>query len=348
MPDAKYFIFVFRPMKELYLYGSIFNFSAELLIQQIEENMDKEIVLRVNTPGGGVLSGYGLLAKMREHGDVHIKVDGSAMSMGAFALPFAKSVEALDVSQIMIHRADMYVDNDEDQKFLDNVNKQLRAKMTRRIDEEQLKKVSGYTLDDIFDPSKRIDVHLSAADAKKIGLVDKVVKLDPEEMKAFQSKHHSLAAQALPVQEPKKKTISNSNTMTKEQLKKDHPAVYAAIHGEGVTAGKKEAKEVAEAWAAWGEIKTEKAQAMVAEGIQSGVAPTAAQLSILTLEATKSNALASLQAGSAAGTQTPGETETAETVGAEAGAEAGAGAAPEASEAEKLQAETMEKLGLNK
>tara|TARA_R110001606_G_scaffold374612_3_gene532480 strand:+ start:647 stop:1609 length:963 start_codon:yes stop_codon:yes gene_type:complete len=256
--------------KELYLYGGVHEYSVEDLLEKIEANMDEEIVLRLNTPGGNVLAGWGLIAKMREHGNVTIKVDGSAMSMGAVMLPFAKKVEALDVSRILIHRADMYVSSPEDQAFLDGINKDLRAKLTSKIDEAKLKEITGFSISDIFNPKQRLDVILDAKQAKKIGLVDKVNKLSPEEAKAMTEKLYNVAASAAPVdQEVKPNVKLKPLNMDIDKLKADHPLVFAAVFALGVTKGADDHKELCAAWNQFSDVDAEAVKA----GIESGVAP---------------------------------------------------------------------------
>lgn len=217
--------------KELYLYSPIYDFSAEQLIAAMEENNGDDIVIRLNTPGGSVFAGWGIVAKMLERGGkTTIKVDGCAMSMGALLLPFADTVEALDVTVIMLHRAHMYVSTPEDQAFLDKVNKTLRSKLEAKINVEKLKEITGTSIDDLFTAKDRIDLFLTAKQAKQIGLVDKINSVDPKELSAFHSKMFAVAAEHTPIKET---TIKN-NTMTIEKLKAEHPALFAEVVAIGV------------------------------------------------------------------------------------------------------------------
>jgi len=127
--------------KEILLYGGIFNFSAETLIAEMDEHKDEPVAIRLNTPGGDVFAGWGIIAKMLEHGDITLKVDGVVSSMGAFMLIFGEKGkrEALDISKINLHRADMFVGSEEDQKFLDGVNKDIFDKLKASIDEKKFK-----------------------------------------------------------------------------------------------------------------------------------------------------------------------------------------------------------------
>lgn len=210
--------------KEILLYSGIYSFVAEELIIAMNENMGSPITMRVNSGGGDVHSTWGIIAKMQEHGDVHIKVDGAAMSSAANLLMYAESVQALDVSNFVLHRADGYVSNPEDQAFLDKVNKDLKAKMTTKINADKFKEITGYTVDQLFNPETRINVYLTAKQMKDIGVVSKVTKVNPTELKAFNEQFRIAASQ-----NPEN---SNPTNMTLDKLKAEHPAVYAAVVAE--------------------------------------------------------------------------------------------------------------------
>lgn len=259
--------------KELYLYSPIYDFVAETLISQMEESKDQDIVLRGNTPGGSVFSGWGIIAKMKEHaGDFLMKCDGVIASMGTFILLYAKRSQALDVSRFLLHRADMYVNTPEQQAFLDEVNKDLKAKMLKKLDKEKLKEIKGVTVDQIFDPETRIDVWLTAKEAKQIGLIDKIVKLDPDEIKAMSAMpmtEFGIAASANPDPQSKPKT------MTLDELKAQHPALYNQIFAEGKTAGTTEERDRIRGWNAFRHIDAAAVDKGIADGKVIGPADMA-------------------------------------------------------------------------
>lgn len=221
--------------KELYLFAPIYDFIAEAILSQIEDNMDNEVTLRTLTPGGNLFAAYSIYAKMKEHGNIHLKVDGAANSAGAFLPLYAKSSECLNVSRFVFHRADMFVDNAEDQKFLDDVNKDLKAQMKMKIDAAKWKEITGITIDQMFDPETRKDFVLNGQQAKAVGLVTKVNKLTPEmqkELVAFNERY----AIAADTEEKENQVNQNKNTMNKEEFKAKHPDVYASIVKEGTDA----------------------------------------------------------------------------------------------------------------
>lgn len=217
--------------REISFYTSIYDYSAASLIQAINDAINEELSIRVNSSGGDVKAGWGICAKISEHGNITLKVDGSADSMMAFGLMYAKCVECLNVSTFVLHRA-AYPSwlnvTAEDQKYLDKMNADLKAQMILRIDAGKFKKITGYTIDEMFDAEgeKRIDITLNAQQAKAIGLVHEIITLTPAEAEAFNKK--LIAAFADDKPKP------NSITMTLEKLKAEHPEIFAAAVNVGV------------------------------------------------------------------------------------------------------------------
>lgn len=251
--------------KELYLYNPIYSFVAEEVMREIDANMDNEVVLRLNTPGGSVFSGWGMVSKIKEHGNVTIKVDGIAASMGAFMLLFSNRVECADVSRFMLHRADMYAESDEQKAFLASVNKDLRAKMEQKINAEKFAEVTGVTIKEMFDSESRKDVWIDAKQAKKIGLVDKINKLDAKDVKAFSSAMLNVAA-IINQPEVNSNTNQNPNKMNIEKLKAEHPEVFNQVLALGV----KNEKDRVEAWLTYVDVDAK----TVKEGIEGNDSPS--------------------------------------------------------------------------
>lgn len=279
--------FEFVMEKELYLYSPVYDFVAKDLIAAMEENKGGDITIRSNTPGGSVFAGWGIIAKMQEVGNVKIKVDGLAASMGCYMLLFADKVECLDISRFILHRADGYVGSEEDQKFLDDVNKDLRAKITSKIDAAKLKELKGVTINDIFNPETRLDVYLNAKEAKAIGLVDKINKVNPSEIKAFNEKFFAIAAEHEPIKTPEPKP----KTMTLEKLKAEHPEIYAKAVATGVA----QEKDRVEACMAFIEIDAVGVKA----AIEAGKPLSQKQMADFALKAMSKNTLKKVEADSA-------------------------------------------------
>lgn len=252
--------------KELYLYSPVYDFVVESLVSQLEENTDNEVIIRCNTPGGDVFAGYALCAKMQEHGNVTIKVDGNASSIGSMALLYAKKVECLDVSTFVLHRANMCVETPEQQSFLDKINKDLKSKYLQRFDKDTFKEVTDTSIEEMFNPEKRIDIILDAKQAKRLGLVQKINKLTPAEVDAFNIR---FKVAALDESQEKLNNLINKK-MDLATLKASHPSVFAEVSLIGAT----QEKERIEAWTHFIEVDAK----MVKEGIASGKPITQAQI----------------------------------------------------------------------
>ena len=264
--------------KELYLYSPLYDFIVQDLIAQIDDNMDNEVLLRVNCSGGQVFASYGLFKKIKEHGKVDIKVDGSAMSAAAFLLLYGRDVSAMDVSRIIFHRADMMVDDEADQKFLDDINKDLKAQFKMKIDADVFKEITSTSINDLFNPETRIDVTLNGSEAKKIGLIKSVDKLTPAAQKEItaMNKYYSLAAH-------NDNNNQKSNKMTAEEIKAKYPEAYASIIKRGI---KREQARV-EACLVFIDIDAKG----VKEAIASGQKLSQKQISEFSLKAVNANVL---------------------------------------------------------
>jgi len=180
-------------------------------------------------------------------------------------LAYAGTSEALDVSKIMIHRADMYVQNEAEQVFLDDLNKDLKAKFNKKIDKAKFKELKGITVDEVFASDERIDVWLTAKEAKAIGLIDKIVSLNPSEAKAFNEKMFSVAAIA-DSNKPEPNIPKPNSIMDIAKLKTEHPAVYAEVIALGVAQGVAQEKDRVEACLVFQEIDPVGVKAAIESG----------------------------------------------------------------------------------
>ena len=232
--------------KEILLYSSVYSYSVADFITQMEEAKGDDVVVRINTPGGEVYSGFGIIAKFQEHQKgKKVKVDGRADSFGAIICCYAEDVECLDVSTFLFHRAAYpeWIERSEEmftedmKKSLGVMNSQLRAAMEGKMKAEDFKKETGYSLDEIFSLDNRLDVVLTAKQAKKLGLVNKVTAITPEKKAEVESKFMAMAAMSWPAMPEASKTEQPQNKiMTAAEFKAAHPAAYAEIVKEGATA----------------------------------------------------------------------------------------------------------------
>ena len=296
--------------KELYLYSGIYPFTAQALIEGMEEAGEDSVTIRINSPGGDVFAGWGIVAKMTERtAPTKVKVDGCAMSMAVMPVVFSNDVECTDVSTFMIHRAAMTVENDEDQAFLDDVNKNLRAKLESKIDSNVLMEVTkaqgkysdypeGISIANLFEDEKRIDLLLNAKEAKKIRLVNKINKLTPElqaEMSAM-NKYKVAATAATETDNPKQ----TSTKMTLAELKEKHPELYAEVRASGKKSAINAEKDRIGSWMAFNSVDPK----AVAEGIQSGKKISATHMSEFTMKAASGKHLQAIGAENAEATHT--------------------------------------------
>lgn len=238
--------------KEILIYSAIYSFTVAEIITQLEEAKDSDIRCRVNSPGGEVYYAYGLIAKYLEHPkNKFMQVDGIAASASAILCCASNEVQCLDVSTFLFHRAAFpswfeaspeYFTEDRRQE-LDNMNKQLRAIMEGKFTAEKWEQVTGVSLDRLFSLDERIDVTITAKQAKKLGLVSKINSITPEKKAEIESMVLRIAAMSVP-KVPISDTdedaiISTKNPhkkMTLQELKAQHPDVFKAAYEEGVTA----------------------------------------------------------------------------------------------------------------
>lgn len=296
--------------KEITLYQYLSDWSVEEIINKLEENMNQDVTMRVNSFGGAVFPSYGLFAKVKEHGSVYMKVDGIAASGAANLLLYAKEAEALSVSKIMLHRADAYTETDEQKALLNSINADLRKQLEMKVDADKFKQVTGYTIDQMFDPQTRVNIWLTAKQAKQIGLITKVINLTPEQEKEVAKAQAELESQfamriAASLNPTTTENLPKTSDMTIEKLKAEHPAIYASIVEEAKKEGIKAEQERVKAWMAWAKIDAEKVNKAIAEG----TAFSMSDMSELSAKAASMKHIANAEADSPA----PGATATAGT-----------------------------------
>lgn len=254
--------------KEIILYQGLHNWSAESLINELNAHMNEEVVIRLNSPGGDVFASYGIMAKIAEHGDVTIKVDGIAASAAFIALMYANKVYCLDVSTFMAHRAASYSNDPEAKKLEAVINADLRKKILSRVDEAKWKEITGTSIEEMFNADTRVNVWLNAKQMKDLGIVSKIVKLTPAEGAAV-SAAWAIAASAedpnhapKPSVPPTKKPEPEETMKTLAELMAQNPALYALAIAEGV---KKERDRVG-SFLAYAEADPKRVAEAVAKG----------------------------------------------------------------------------------
>ena len=204
--------------KPILLYNAIYPDIAEILTEKILENPeDESIELWINSPGGSLTAGWSILAALNEsRSKINMTVTGDASSMAFYMLLFADNVKAYDTSNFLIHRAgSMWEEmmNEDELKDLDSRNKVIRKKLEAKIDAAKFEEVTKKKFDDIFSMEGRIDVRLTAQQAKKIGLVDEIAKLNPILRAEIENKYYNdIAALAITDNSTKTNTIMSKLT----------------------------------------------------------------------------------------------------------------------------------------
>ena len=279
--------------KEILIYSSLHRFTAEIVVRElnrIPENEDFKV--RLNTPGGETTAGFSILSKMSElTGEKTAIIDGEALSMGAFMLPFFDKVIANNTSEITFHKASYpswHTPTEAEAKKLKSMNALFESQLRSKVG---TKPGGAEFLNKLFEPDIINDVMLTPAEAKKIGIVDEVRILKPTAYSGMQI----VAMFDGPEVNKEANTIHpnlddnnnlNNNNMTLAELQSKHPALYAEIFKAGEKAGAEVEKDRAGAWLAFVKADPE----AVVKGIKEGepLSQTAmAEFSVKMLSATK-------------------------------------------------------------
>ena len=176
-----------RLLKErvIFLVGQVEDHMANLIVAQMlfleAENPDKDIHLYINSPGGSVTAGMAIYETMQFiKPNVCTYCIGQAASMGAFLLAAGESGKrfCLPNSRVMIHQPlGGFQGQASDIEIHAREILSIKAKLNRILAEH-----TGQALEVIERDTDR-DNFLSAADAMKYGLVDKVMdrRVQPSE-----------------------------------------------------------------------------------------------------------------------------------------------------------------------
>ena len=168
-----------RLLKEriIFLAGPINDVTANLVIAQIlflaSEDSEKDIKIYINSPGGSVTAGLAIYDTMQYvQPDVSTISIGLAASMGATLLAAGTKGKriALPNSEILLHQVAGGVRGPA-------ADIEITAKQILRIKEKVnqiLAKHTGQKIEKITKDTDR-DFYLTAEEAKKYGLVDKVL-----------------------------------------------------------------------------------------------------------------------------------------------------------------------------
>jgi ATP-dependent protease ClpP protease subunit len=231
--------------KEVLIYGAINESSVSLLHQNLQLMQDTdEITVRVNSTGGSPEYGWGAISIIKDLKQAKkIKVDGQAHSMAAFLLCYVDDVDAVDVTEFLIHRAayPSWLENSDmfDQPTKDNlsrVNASIEKAFRVKVDIAAFEALpdmvkNNWKTKDIFSLDDRREVYLTAKQAKQIGLIASITKITPAiaaEIKTIAKAAQSDNKIFIPSIEEGHKPIK-PKTMTIDQLKAEHKDVFNQI-----------------------------------------------------------------------------------------------------------------------
>lgn len=162
--------------RKVFLWGEVSTESIKKAVRQmllLDSIDDKEIQLIINSPGGSVYDGMALYDVMQSvKSPISTICMGMALSMGSILLAAGNKGlrKAYAYSRIMIHQPSSGT-----QGRLADMERQLNEVLTaKEIGAKLLAHHSGQTFEKIMKDFDR-DHWLSAAEAKKYGLVDEVI-----------------------------------------------------------------------------------------------------------------------------------------------------------------------------
>jgi ATP-dependent Clp protease, protease subunit len=168
-----------RLLKErvVFLVGPVTEVTANLIVAQLlfleSENPDKDIFFYINSPGGSVSAGLAIYDTMQFiKPDVSTLCVGQAASMGSLLLAAGDAGKryALPNSRVMIHQP---MGGFQGQATDIEIHAKEILYLRQRLN-EILAKHSGKTVETIARDTER-DFFMSAEDAVKYGIVDKVL-----------------------------------------------------------------------------------------------------------------------------------------------------------------------------
>lgn len=162
----------------IFLSDEVNDATASLVVAQLlfldSEDPDKDINLYINSPGGSITAGMAIYDTMQyTKADVSTICVGMAASMGAFLLSAGAKGKrfALPNSEIMIHQP---LGGTQGQATDIQIHAERIIKMKDKLN-KMLSDATGQPLDVIKKDTER-DNFMSAEEALKYGLIDKIVE----------------------------------------------------------------------------------------------------------------------------------------------------------------------------
>ena len=303
--------------KPILLYSAIYPDTAAKFIGDLDACGDSDVRVLVNCPGGDPYSTYGMIAMANERDNLSYDVHGQASSCAAYMVagsPNKADNTCLNVSAFIFHRAASWMEGnatyftDAVKAELEEVNKNLRGILEKGIGADNFKKITGTSLDEMFDMSKRIDVRVNAKQAVKLGIIGKIVSLSSKmkaEIESNATKYH-IAAFAegttfTNIESSNDTVMEYKEIKTLAELEAAYPTLVAEMKKTTTTEAIANEKMRIESWSAWALVDPE----AVAKGIAGDKFPTPADTSKFQVKMASPDVLKRMIAGNANVTTPP-------------------------------------------
>ena len=173
---------------KIFLYSGVYDWNVQEILEKMESiGADSDITFRMNSGGGSVFAAQGWLKDMKLRKGKNIgSIEGNASSMAFMLALNMDKVVCLETSKALIHRAFMWIENEEGRKLLADINEQFKQTIVARLNVPALEKRLGMSLDAFLYAGEknevRHEVYLNADDMVAIGLVaqEDVLKITPD------------------------------------------------------------------------------------------------------------------------------------------------------------------------
>lgn len=164
--------------RELRITGAIDSEAAHLMqvkLSYLRHQSKKPVTIYINTPGGHVIDGlaiYDSIMELRQDGiKVRIVATGSCMSMGVIIMQAASERCSLKHAQFLLHELHMVSQG----SFTELGDRHKEAKRMQEVLNALLLGRSGLTGSKLKELTERRDTYLTAQDAKKYHIIDRII-----------------------------------------------------------------------------------------------------------------------------------------------------------------------------
>ena len=246
---------LFVMAKTFIVYGGIYDWTAESIVEKLDSvASDETVKFRINSPGGATSAGISVLNRLSELPKApEAIIDGRAMSMAAFWLPFFSKVTASDMSRIMFHKAaypSWYKPSAEEAASLKAENAKFEAKLRKKV---QGRPGAEEFLAKVFEADVRNDVELSAQQALQLGLIDEVRTLEPAAELEANYEGFQVLDEKVVVEAKEDTNTLNINSSTMEISREELDKKLREAKAEGI----KQENKRCRAWAAFMDVDPE-------------------------------------------------------------------------------------------